>query len=150
MGKKTYYNLSDVDKAKVPYTGNDTLVFVSNTNDTAICIGQGKEQIYTEVCFTSVECEPNCDYFDGYKYSFFDKNNLLNLLINQTQRDEVMDIYVSNTRLYPINLSFLTQKYYDDSVTTNKNTYLSVVGVLANHTKTKILQKQISVKLIRL
>ncbi len=38
----TNYNISDADKAKIPYTGTDTLVFISDANDTATLIGQGK------------------------------------------------------------------------------------------------------------
>ena len=39
--KDAYYYLSADAKSKIPYTGTDTLVFVSNTGDTARCIGQG-------------------------------------------------------------------------------------------------------------
>lgn len=40
----TNYNISDGDKAKIPYIGTDTLVFISDANDTAILIGQGKKR----------------------------------------------------------------------------------------------------------
>ncbi len=42
----TNYNISDADKAKIPYTGTDTLVFISDANDTASLIGQGKNTYY--------------------------------------------------------------------------------------------------------
>lgn len=34
--------LNSDDKSKVPYLGNDTLIFTSNNNDTVKCIGSGK------------------------------------------------------------------------------------------------------------
>lgn len=40
--KNIYYNIADSDKAKIPYNSNDTIVFVSNINDTAVLIAQGK------------------------------------------------------------------------------------------------------------
>ncbi len=45
----TNYNIADSNKAKIPYTGTDTLVFVSNTGDTATLIGQGKNTQYESV-----------------------------------------------------------------------------------------------------
>jgi len=42
----TNYNIADSNKAKIPYTGTDTLVFVSDANDTAVLIGQGKNTYY--------------------------------------------------------------------------------------------------------
>ena len=41
----TYQNMMESDKLLVKYTGEDTLIFVNNFNDTAICIGQGKKQV---------------------------------------------------------------------------------------------------------
>lgn len=45
----TTYTISDSDKAKIPYTGNDTLVYISDAGDTAILIGQGKKNYYESV-----------------------------------------------------------------------------------------------------
>jgi hypothetical protein len=42
----TNYNISDADKAKIPYTGTDTLVFISDAGDTSILIGQGRNSSY--------------------------------------------------------------------------------------------------------
>ncbi len=75
-GRKTYYQLSDIDKAKVPYTGADTLIFVSNTNDTAICIGQGKKQFYEKVAriVSMGDCASDTDYYEAYNYKFSTNN----------------------------------------------------------------------------
>ena len=43
------YNISDGDKAKIPYTGTDTFVFISDAGDTATLIGQGKNTHYETV-----------------------------------------------------------------------------------------------------
>jgi hypothetical protein len=127
-GQKTYYYLSEEDKAKVPYTGTDTLVFVSNTNDIAVCIGQGKKQFFT---VNYIEGNPDCDpaeyYYEAYNYKFIDTNNLLNLTLNIYKDDlvssDILEIKVNSYRLYPINLSFLTENYYDDSVFINNKFY---------------------------
>jgi hypothetical protein len=40
------YNIADSNKSKIPYSGNDTLVFISNEGDTATLIGIGKKAKY--------------------------------------------------------------------------------------------------------
>ena len=43
------YNIPDSNKAKIPYTGTETLVFISNTGDTATLVGQGKDEYYVNI-----------------------------------------------------------------------------------------------------
>jgi hypothetical protein len=45
----TNYNIADSNKAKIPYIGTDTLVFISDAGDTATLIGQGKNTHYESV-----------------------------------------------------------------------------------------------------
>lgn len=45
----TNYNIADSNKAKIPYTGKDTLVFISDAGDTSTLIGQGKKTNYESV-----------------------------------------------------------------------------------------------------
>jgi hypothetical protein len=128
-GNKTYYYLSEIDKAKVPYTGTDTLVFVSNTNDTAVCIGQGKKLFYTAHSFSvnAGECEDDTYYYEAYNYKFKDRNNMLNISLNIFEYDliayEVMEIKKEEISLHPINLIYFFSKYYNDSIQTNKYIY---------------------------
>ncbi len=68
--KDRYYYLSADAKSKIPYTGTDTLVFVSNTGDTARCIGQGTQVSYESVssarpCPGSQEYEVNSTSYVG-------------------------------------------------------------------------------------
>ena len=44
----TVYTIADSIKAKIPYTGWDTLVFVSDAGDTATLYGKGEKQNYDE------------------------------------------------------------------------------------------------------
>lgn len=44
----TVYTIADSIKAKIPYTGWDTLVFVSDAGDTATLYGQGKRTYFKE------------------------------------------------------------------------------------------------------
>lgn len=53
--KDRYYNLNSDTKRKIPHTGTDTLVFVSNAGDTARCIGQGTQVTY-ETVLTGTHC----------------------------------------------------------------------------------------------
>ncbi|MDP1725294.1 MAG: hypothetical protein Q8M15_00820 [Bacteroidota bacterium] len=127
-GDKYYYYLSEPAKSKVPYSGTDTLVFVSNNHDTAVCMGQGKKQFYvTSSFYANPDCPPNTDYYEAFNYKFIDKNDKLNLEINLYKNDgyvsEVMDMNINSTRLYPINLIYMYEWYYNDSVSTNMRQY---------------------------
>jgi hypothetical protein len=84
--KDYHYNLSEEDKSKVPYTGYDTLVFVSNTNDTAVCIGQGKKQFYLRTVipnYTINNCSiPSTDNYEAYNYKFSSNNSKFKIDVN--------------------------------------------------------------------
>ncbi|MES2727828.1 MAG: hypothetical protein V4643_12040 [Bacteroidota bacterium] len=84
-GVNNFYNLTDEEKNKIPYTGTDTLVFVSNQGDTATLIGQGKKQTYTR---TTTGGNPDCgsksytyENYEKIEFSFkgsnIDLNNIL-------------------------------------------------------------------------
>ena len=62
----TTYNVSDADKAKIPYTGTDTLIFKSDAGDTAILYGQGKIDYY----ITDQKGGGSADCPKTYKYKY--------------------------------------------------------------------------------
>lgn len=76
-GQENYYNLTDEEKSKIPYTGTDTLVFISDKGDTATLIGQGKSQSYKR---TTSGGNPDCQIsynYDNYElltYSYLGTN----------------------------------------------------------------------------
>jgi hypothetical protein len=70
--KHTEYNLNPADVSKIPYTGTDTLVFISNTGDTATLYGQGKKQYRQEVA-TNRSSDPGCPFFD---YDYCERINI--------------------------------------------------------------------------
>ncbi|MFY8190131.1 MAG: hypothetical protein ACOVK9_04135 [Bacteroidia bacterium] len=91
--KDYHYNLSEEDKSKVPYTGYDTLVFVSNTNDTAVCIGQGKKQYYLRTVipnYTINNCTiPSTDNYEAYNYKFSSNNSKFDIEINAYRKSGI-------------------------------------------------------------
>ncbi|MCX6186815.1 MAG: hypothetical protein NTU43_07440 [Bacteroidetes bacterium] len=86
---KTYHQLSDFDKAKIPYKVNDTLVFISKSNDTAICIGQGKKQNFGVQSTPKVngDCDPDFDYYEFYDYNFKSNNLKFNIALSIYKND---------------------------------------------------------------
>jgi len=76
----TNYNIADSNKAKIPYSGTDTLVFVSNSNDTAVLIGQGKKSFQTAIrnSIAGGDCPRNAiSNYDNIKINFLSYNLLL-------------------------------------------------------------------------
>jgi hypothetical protein len=85
----TYYYLDVSDKAKIPYKGDELLMFTNNYGDTAICIGEGVKQFFVTQSGFSYSCDR--DYFmhyEGLKYVYKDLNNKLNFEINGYFKDE--------------------------------------------------------------
>lgn len=77
LSEKVYtYNIPDSNRLKIPYTGTDTLVFVSNANDTVMYVGSGKNSQYS--VFTSninPNPDPDCPriekkYFENFRIGF--------------------------------------------------------------------------------
>ncbi|MES2560144.1 MAG: hypothetical protein V4590_10410 [Bacteroidota bacterium] len=73
----TTVNLTDFQKTRCPYTGSDTLVFVSDQNDTAYCYGIGKSTYFIQ---TSKRPNPDgCSLhtaFETIEYSYSCNNAL--------------------------------------------------------------------------
>jgi hypothetical protein len=66
------YYVSPDNKSKIPYTGTETLVFVSNTGDTVTLYGQGKQSA-ANVFSAPSSNDPDC----GNIISYWDFENIL-------------------------------------------------------------------------
>jgi hypothetical protein len=82
---KTFnYLIDDNTKAQIPYTGNETLTFISNQGDTAILNGQGKNNYMKKTTKNSVT-SIDCPEYDNYNFEYVDveykgtNSNLSNL-----------------------------------------------------------------------
>ena len=74
-GNKYYHYLSEPEKATVPYEVNDSIIFISNKNDTAFCICKEKVPFYvTSSFYANPDCPPNTDYYEAFNYIFFSNN----------------------------------------------------------------------------
>ncbi|MDP3929199.1 MAG: hypothetical protein Q8R57_09265 [Bacteroidota bacterium] len=134
--KDYHYNLSEEDKSKVPYTGYDTLVFISNTNDTAVCIGQGKKQYYLRTVipnYTINNCSiPSTDNYEAYNYKFSSNNSKFNIEMNQYRKDEYgsesIYFYFNNIFfiLYSTRVGNPNSNNFIDSILIQNNWYKSV------------------------
>ncbi len=106
---KSYkFLLADSTKAQIPYTGNETLMFISNQGDTAILTGQGKND-YILNSTVYVGNDPACPKYDGYSYEFVDieyKGNNENLfhifyrLNIDKWKDEFTNVNINDISVY--------------------------------------------------
>lgn len=118
----TNYNISDADKAKIPYTGTDTLVFISDANDTATLIGQGKNSYY-ETIKTNIsggDCpRTKVDKNETIDIEYSGNNNDLHTIkynIHNSKDKTSIEYYINNIygQDYPYYLN--TTSFYIDSV----------------------------------
>ncbi|MES2653956.1 MAG: hypothetical protein V4620_00095 [Bacteroidota bacterium] len=98
-----FYNLTDAEKSKIPYTGTDTLLFISNQGDTATLIGQGKNQTYNNVTVSlgNPDCGgTNSKNYQKVNYSYLNskmnKISMLNfsLFVDDVSNPNPFDVYV--------------------------------------------------------
>lgn len=123
------YTISADDKAKIPFKGNDTLIYISDAGDTATLIGQGTstwtEQIKTNI--SGGDCEKNqIDKKETISIEYNGNNNELNKILykisgnkEKTEIEFTINSYYGIT--YPYN--FNTPIFYTDSSIINGNIY---------------------------
>lgn len=108
----TYHYLTAEDKKLTPYHGSDTVVFINDQNDTAVCISNSKvDSFLVSVQPTYIDgCDPVLDYWEIYCYSFQSHSKAkLNFSVNvMTTEGGVPDVLRINIQSY----SFASVFYY--------------------------------------
>jgi hypothetical protein len=136
------YFISADDKAKIPFKGNDTLVYISDAGDTATLIGEGKNT-WTEQKITNIsggDCAKNqIDKKETISIECNGNNNELNKILykisgnkERTLIEYVVNTFYSNDYPYYFN----SDKFYTDSTLINSIFY---PGVLIDNVNYKAL-----------
>lgn len=119
-------NLTDFQKTRCPYTGNDTLIFMSNQNDTAFCYTRGKLTSFERKDeSTSMDCKIYADYeILEYKYDCSNKKLAdkisIKLAKSRNSAELVVDIGTYNIMEY---LVVIDDQYYINNINANNRTY---------------------------
>jgi hypothetical protein len=147
--KDIYHYLSQDAKSKIPYTGIDTLRFVSNTGDTAICIGQGKKVTYD----SQFNQGGTCNWYEQYEVNtmlFVDDIPQNNIEIKLSQKIGALyfnfktytyyidPVFIGDSRLHSFRSEYNIENktYYNvhllESKTSNNNilVFSSVYGII--------------------
>ena len=136
----TTYNISAVEKSEIPYAGNETLVFVSNTGDTAKLIGQGKLDYYhQDLIAGDPECQSSGTNYERIRYLCKGTNNYLsNVGINfgiydpPTNIRSSLYVLVNNITFKGRSLITLSnQQYLTDTLQIDSKTYFGafLIGI---------------------
>ena len=118
-------NLTDFQKTRCPYSGYDTLVFVSNQNDTVYCYGRGKSTTYDSRLETS---SPDCGNYTNNEITnyVYDCNNsiLTNKIAIKLSASDAFElrIFLGNYQMgKPAEI--INDKYYNSIIQSNNITY---------------------------
>lgn len=85
--KDIYYNVRDIDKSMLPYSGYDTLTYIrTNLGDTHTFIGTGKKTTY-DVQSEMADCG-NTLHYENYFYTY-KCNNFNDLVIGQYTNNNI-------------------------------------------------------------
>ena len=127
------YFISADDKAKIPFKGNDTLVYISDAGDTATLIGEGKNT-RTEQKITNIsgsDCAKNqIDKKETISIEYNGNNNELNKILYKISgnNERTLIEYMVNTVYsndYPY--YFNSDKFYKDSTLIKSIFYSGVI-----------------------
>lgn len=105
MATFTYYDIPNEDWNKMPYSGQDTLIYINNMGDTAKLIGKGRT-IFTD---TKPLGYNTTEVYQRVKYSF-DFNPLLNLICTVGVYDHIapimseVDITINGIQFQSVNI----------------------------------------------
>jgi len=96
------YNIADSNKAKIPYTGTDTLVFISDKGDTAALIGQGKKTIFNQIIKTvNDDCTKSTIYnYEKMDINFIGENILFNKILYRVAKTSFDPIGLTGLEIY--------------------------------------------------
>ena len=143
-----YYNLKESNKARIPYTGSDTLIFISNLGDTAILIGESNNRYYIKHSsgLSNADCGIPEDEFNYenvlYEYNgtnpYFHTLKLIiykydKILDPQFDNLDVLSDYFNNFSAFE-DIDFTSQ--LKDSVLINGSVQY---GVYLDHSSNKVL-----------
>lgn len=135
--KSRYFYISEAIKKAVPYRtdGLDTLVYISETGDSAVLIGTGKVH-YTERVLISRNGNPDCPFYD-YEYVEHVKYNFINIFSNGVSQiqfkqsptlgssaDDFLTITIDDHYLLTNQEFANDEEWYIDAVIINDSTYL--------------------------
>ncbi len=122
--KDVYYNVRDVDKNMLPYSGYDTITYVrTNVGDTHTFIGIGKKVTY-DVQSENADCG-NTLYYEKYYYTYksSDFNNIVigqNIPLVSTSRANTF--FDFNNQYFDGSL-YLNEANLDSIIVLNKKYY---------------------------
>lgn len=128
----------------MPYSGMDTIVFVSNTNDTAVCVGQGKTQFFWEYpYYSNPDCPPNVDYYEAYHYKIVSDNSKFKLDITIYKNDGygLPTIHIIYNQIdFPIYVERVDRKITADFIDSLKvrNTWYKNVSITGKYFNPKL------------
>jgi hypothetical protein len=134
--KDIYYNIAEVDKNMLPYTGFDTITFVrTSVGDTHTFIGMGKTTNYDRTSL-SYDCS---DYYyrENYSYTFISNTFNSPLYIGQN-----IPIVSENKAISYINFQ---NKFYTDYLYLNQSNLDSIIILNKKYYNTQYITKSTSI-----
>ena len=134
------FNFTSAELGKVPYSGSDTLYFLSKTGDTNIVVGGGKQFYYdTEYGGTSADCPQNRNVqHQAYKINFTPiKGDLKLKIVHQATyltiqiNDYPIDFVIESSLIGAKNNSIY---HYIDSLKINGINYYNIQSLSSYNT----------------
>jgi len=125
------YNISADDKSKIPFKGNDTLIYISDAGDTAFLVGTGKKAFIDQVrknISGNADCPKySVDNKETISIEYNGDNTELNKLKYKIYgNSEKTEIEFTINNLYGITYpyNFNTPVFYTDSVSIGNKFYI--------------------------
>ena len=128
--------LSQFNETAIPYDGLDTLVFINNSGDTAVCVGQGKETFFERIHLYGVDCGQVDRSYESRKIQFSPIKNSFRLFVtirtpeSQWTNDNYLKWYLNDLFLFQYQCGDMCQpddkEVFHDSITIRGKIYFDV------------------------
>lgn len=97
-----HFYLTDYQKSRCPYTGDEQLLFVSNKGDSILFKGQGKKIEFYKEHFGSPDCDGRDENYENIRYTYLSDSktmSLLEILLRYQRLDLGLFIYVNGSHI---------------------------------------------------
>lgn len=75
-----FFYLTDFEKSRCPYTGDENLLFISNKGDSVLMKGQGKLVTYHVENYGGMDCRGRDDKYENIKFTYMADVGIFNEL----------------------------------------------------------------------
>lgn len=133
-----HFYLTDYQKSRCPYTGDEQLLFISNKGDSILFKGQGKKIEFYKEHFGSPDCDGRDEKYENIRFTYLSGSGAIRqfevFLNNRSaQSASGLIIYINNLSVgYSPSFKFIDTSGYSTYMINGKQILAREISTIAN------------------